>query len=60
MPLQQKYAYSRSAGIYSLSPNSAEEIITHDFIVNEKPDLILNIVDATNLERNLYLTTLTR
>ena len=44
-------------GIYSLSPNSAEEIITHDFIINEKPDLILNIVDATNLERNLYLTT---
>ena len=41
-------------GIYSLSPNSAEEIITHDFIINEKPDLILNIVDATNLERNLY------
>ena len=35
-------------GIYSLSPNSAEEIITHDFIINEKPDLILNIVDATN------------
>lgn len=44
-------------GIYSLSPNSAEEIITRDFILNEKPDLILNIVDATNLERNLYLTT---
>lgn len=44
-------------GIYSLSPNSAEELITHDFIINEKPDLILNIVDATNLERNLYLTT---
>lgn len=44
-------------GIYSLSPNSAEEIITHNFIINEKPDLILNIVDATNLERNLYLTT---
>lgn len=44
-------------GIYSLSPNSAEEIITRDFIINEKPDLILNIVDATNLERNLYLTT---
>lgn len=44
-------------GIYSLSPNSAEEIITRDYIINEKPDLILNIVDATNLERNLYLTT---
>lgn len=44
-------------GIYSLSPNSAEEIITRDFILTENPDLILNIVDATNIERNLYLTT---
>lgn len=44
-------------GIYSLSPNSAEEVITRDYILREKPDLILNIVDATNLERNLYLTT---
>lgn len=44
-------------GIYSLSPNSAEEVITRDYIINEKPDLILNIVDSTNLERNLYLTT---
>ncbi len=44
-------------GIYSLSPNSAEEVITRDYILREKPDLILNIVDATNLERNLYLST---
>ena len=44
-------------GIYSLSPYSAEEVVSRDFIVQEKPDLILNIVDATNLERNLYLTT---
>ena len=44
-------------GIYSLAPNSAEEVITRDYILKEKPDLILNIVDATNLERNLYLTT---
>lgn len=44
-------------GIYSLSPHSAEEVITRDYIIKEKPDLILNIVDATNLERNLYLTT---
>lgn len=44
-------------GIYSLAPNSAEEVITRDYIINEKPDLILNIVDATNLRRNLYLTT---
>lgn len=44
-------------GIYSLAPNSAEEVITRDYIIKEKPDLILNIVDATNLRRNLYLTT---
>lgn len=44
-------------GIYSMSPYSAEEIITRDYILKDKSDLILNIVDATNLERNLYLTT---
>lgn len=43
-------------GIYSLSPYSMEEIVSRDFIVNEKPDAIINIVDATNIERNLYLT----
>ena len=43
-------------GIYSLSPYSPEEIVSRDFIVQEKPDAIINIVDATNLERNLYLT----
>ncbi len=43
-------------GVYSLSSSSNEEIIARDYITNEKPDLILNIVDATNLERNLYLT----
>ncbi|MDL2234013.1 ferrous iron transport protein B [Ruminococcaceae bacterium OttesenSCG-928-L11] len=43
-------------GIYSLRPYSAEEIVTRDFIINEKPDGIINIVDATNIERNLYLT----
>ncbi|MCM1296962.1 MAG: ferrous iron transport protein B, partial [Muribaculaceae bacterium] len=43
-------------GIYSLSPYSMEEIVARDFIVGEKPDAIINIVDATNLERNLYLT----
>ena len=43
-------------GIYSLSPYSPEEIVSRDFIVNEKPDAIINIVDATNLERNMYLT----
>jgi len=43
-------------GCYSLSPYSQEEIITRDYLVTEKPDLIINVVDATNLERNLYLT----
>ncbi len=44
-------------GIYSLSPYSLEEIIARDYIINEKPDIIISIVDASNLERNLYLTT---
>ena len=43
-------------GIYSLRPYTAEEIVTRDFILRQKPDGIINIVDATNLERNLYLT----
>lgn len=43
-------------GIYSLSPYSSEEIVTRDFILKEKPDGIINIVDATNIERNLLLT----
>lgn len=43
-------------GIYSLSPYSPEEIISRDFILHNKPDCIINIIDATNLERNLYLT----
>ena len=43
-------------GIYSLSPYTSEEIITRDYIIDEKPDVIINIVDATNIERNLYLT----
>ena len=44
-------------GIYSLSPYTPEEVIARNYILDEKPDLIVNIVDATNLERNLYLTT---
>jgi len=44
-------------GIYSLSPYTLEEVVSRNFIINEKPDVIINIVDATNLERNLYLTT---
>ena len=44
-------------GIYSLSPYTPEEIVARNYLVNEKPDAVLNIVDGTNLERNLYLTT---
>jgi len=44
-------------GIYSLSPYTPEEVISRNFILEEKPDCIINIVDATNLERNLYLST---
>jgi len=44
-------------GIYSLSPYTLEEVISRDYLVNEKPDVIINIVDGSNIERNLYLTT---
>ena len=44
-------------GIYSLSPYSLEEVVSRDYLLNERPDAIINLVDATNLERNLYLTT---
>lgn len=43
-------------GIYSLSPYTSEEIVTRDFLIERKPDAIINIIDATNLERNLYLS----
>ncbi|MCQ2411695.1 MAG: ferrous iron transport protein B [Sphaerochaetaceae bacterium] len=43
-------------GIYSMSPYSAEEIVSRDFVLNQKPKAIINIVDASNIERNLYLT----
>ncbi|MDR1542452.1 MAG: ferrous iron transport protein B [Clostridiales bacterium] len=44
-------------GIYSLSPYTLEEVVTRNYLVDERPDVILNIIDGTNLERNLYLTT---
>ena len=43
-------------GIYSLSPYSAEEIVARNYIIDEKPDVLINIIDATNIERNMYLT----
>ena len=44
-------------GIYSLSPYTLEEVVARNYLINEKPDVILNIIDGSNLERNLYLTT---
>ena len=44
-------------GIYSLSPYTLEEVVARDYLVKEQPDAVINIVDASNLERNLYLTT---
>ena len=44
-------------GIYSLSPYTLEEVVARNYLINEKPDAILNIVDGTNIERNLYLST---
>ena len=44
-------------GIYSLSPYTLEEVVTRNYLLEEAPDAIINIVDSTNIERNLYLTT---
>ncbi|WP_455256625.1 ferrous iron transport protein B [Peptoniphilus asaccharolyticus] len=44
-------------GIYSLSPYTLEEVVSRDYLLNERPDAIINVVDASNIERNLYLTT---
>ena len=44
-------------GIYSLSPYTLEEVVTRNYLIKERPNVILNIIDGTNLERNLYLTT---
>ena len=44
-------------GIYSLSPYTLEEVVSRSYLLNEHPDAIINLVDATNIERNLYLTT---
>lgn len=44
-------------GIYSLSPYTLEEVVSREYLINERPDVIVNVVDASNIERNLYLTT---
>ena len=55
--LKEHVAIIDLPGIYSLSPYTSEEVISRNYILDEKPDCVINIVDATNLERNLYLTT---
>ena len=54
---QEEVVIQDVAGIYSLSPDALEEVVARGYLVNEKPDAILNIIDGTNIERNLYLTT---
>ena len=54
---RKKLVIQELPGIYSLSPYSLEEVVARNYLVNERPDAILNIVDGSNLERNLYLTT---
>ncbi|MBP5216716.1 MAG: 50S ribosome-binding GTPase, partial [Bacilli bacterium] len=44
-------------GIYSLSPYTPEEVISRNYVLESKPDVVINVIDATNLERNLYMTT---
>lgn len=55
--LEEKVTIIDLPGIYSLSPYTPEEVVSRNFILEDEPDCIINIVDATNLERNLYLTT---
>ena len=63
-PLKGKYAFGKEKitvvdlpGAYSMSPFTSEESVTKNYIINEKPDVIINIVDATNLSRSLFFTT---
>ena len=55
--LEENVAIIDLPGIYSLSPYTSEEVIARNYIIDEKPDCVINVIDATNLERNLYLTT---
>ena len=55
--LSEKVSIVDLPGIYSLSPYTSEEVVARNYIIDENPDCVINIVDATNLERNLYLTT---
>ena len=53
---EEKIKVTDLPGVYSLSPYTLEEVVSRDYILNEDPDVIINLVDATNIERNLYLT----
>lgn len=55
--LHENVIFTDLPGIYSLSPYTLEEVVARNYLINERPDAILNIIDGTNLERNLYLTT---
>ncbi len=55
--LEEQISIVDLPGIYSLSPYTSEEVVSRNYILDEKPDCVINIIDATNLERNLYLTT---
>ena len=57
LKLDKEVTVTDLPGIYSLSPYTLEEVVARNYILDEKPDVILNIIDGTNLERNLYLTT---
>ena len=54
---QEEIIVTDLPGIYSLSPYTLEEVVSRDYLLKENPDVIINLVDATNIERNLYLTT---
>ena len=54
---QEEIVVTDLPGIYSLSPYTLEEVVSRDYLLKENPDVIINLVDATNIERNLYLTT---
>ncbi|MEG2004121.1 MAG: FeoB small GTPase domain-containing protein, partial [Clostridia bacterium] len=53
---EKKYTVVDLPGLYSMRPYTSEEIVTRDFILDEKPDCLINIIDGGNLERGLYLT----
>ena len=55
--LEEEIAIIDLPGIYSFSPYTSEEVVSRNYILDDKPDCVINIIDVTNIERNLYLTT---